>query len=254
MRNDKVTGRRSVFISSKATISPNSLIAPSVQIYGPAIISPHVIIDSNVIIGYPSPVEQSYLKSHLYGLDSVESAAYEELLDSFVSAETVIEKGVVIRAGTVIYSGSYINEKADLAHNIVIRENCKVGRDTNVITGAQVMASVQIGHGCRIAGTLCNRTRVGNCTSMLGHAMHRYKVGVPGHTEPSPKIGNGVVVGREAAIIGDIELGNFSIVGAGAVVTKSVPPYTIWMGNPAVQVGIRNLEECQELKRKVKSY
>lgn len=253
MDNHKVIGG-SGFISSNAIISPNSLIAPSVRIYGPAVIKAHVILDSNVIIGYPSPVEQSQLKSHLRTGGSFIHGSFDDLLDSFVSTETVIEEGVIIRSGTVIYSGSHIDENADLAHNIMVRENCMIGRDTNVITGAQIMSTVHIGHGCRIAGTLCNRTRVGDCTSMLGHAMHRYKVGVPGLIEPSPKIGNGVIVGREVAIVGDVEIGNFSIVGAGAVVTKSIPSFTIWVGNPAVQVRTRNLEECQELYRKVKSY
>ena len=47
-----------------------------------------------------------------------------------------------------------------------------------------------------------------------------------------PSIGNNVVIGAGAIILGDIHIGNNSRVGAGAVVTKSVPPETTVVGNP----------------------
>lgn len=46
-------------------------------------------------------------------------------------------------------------------------------------------------------------------------------------------IGNDVWIGRSAIILAGVELGNGAVVGAGAVVTKSVPPYGVVAGNPA---------------------
>lgn len=46
-------------------------------------------------------------------------------------------------------------------------------------------------------------------------------------------IGNDVWIGTHAVILTDVEVGDGAIVGAGAVVTKSVPPYAIAAGNPA---------------------
>lgn len=252
---EDLTTKNSIgFISPRAVIAENALCAPSVRVYGPARIGANVILGPNVIIGHPSPSEQTRLKSDLQSTRLIGSSAYDEIIDSFVIVETVIEEGTDIRSGTIVYSGTRIAKNADIAHGCLIRENCRIGRDTHVVTGTQIMAAVVIGHGCRIAGTLCNRTRVGNCASMLGHAMHRYKVGVPGHIEPAPNIGDGATIGREAAIVGDVEIGNFAIVGAGAVVTKPIPANTIWMGNPATQAGVRKLEDYQELVRKVNSY
>ena len=251
---DLTTKNNLGFISPRAVIAKSALCAPSVRVYGPAKIGTKVILGPNVIIGHPSPSEQTQLKSHLQSTRLIGSSAYDDIIDSFVIAETVIEEGTVIRSGTIVYSGTRIAKNADIAHACLIRENSRIGRDTLVVTGTQIMAAVVIGHGCRIAGTLCNRTRVGNCASMLGHAMHRYKVGVPGHIEPAPNIGDGATIGREAAIVGDVEIGNFAIVGAGAVVTKSIPANTIWIGNPATQAGVRKLEEYQELVKKVNSY
>ncbi len=48
-----------------------------------------------------------------------------------------------------------------------------------------------------------------------------------------PTIGNGVVIGAHAIVLGNINIGDNSRIGAGAVVTKSVPPNSTVVGNPA---------------------
>lgn len=48
-----------------------------------------------------------------------------------------------------------------------------------------------------------------------------------------PTVGNNVVVGAEAIVLGNITIGENSRIGAGAVVTKSVPPNSTAVGNPA---------------------
>ena len=248
-----VSSMGSCYISERASIARSSLIGSNSYFYGNVKLGPGVIFGPNVIIGHPSPQEQANIRKLILS-QSVYEQSLEDIFDRCVSAETSIEAGVVIRSGTIIYSGSLIQQNADIAHNCLIRENCCIGRDTHVVTGAQIMGSVTIGHGCRIAGTLCNRTQVGNCTSMLGHAMHRFRVGVPGYIEPSPKIGDGVIIGREAAIVGGVEIGDYAVIGAGTVVTKSIPSYSVWVGNPARWVEVQNPEDYRELKRRVEFY
>lgn len=53
------------------------------------------------------------------------------------------------------------------------------------------------------------------------------------------KIGDRVWIGYRALILPGVEIGEGAVVGAGAVVTKDVPPYTIVAGNPAVKIGDR---------------
>jgi virginiamycin A acetyltransferase len=52
-------------------------------------------------------------------------------------------------------------------------------------------------------------------------------------------IGNDVWIGNDVTLIADVRIGNGAVIGARSVITKDVPPYTIWAGNPAVQVGTR---------------
>ena len=239
------------FISINCNIKKNTIVADGVRIYGKVIVNSNVIIEPNVIIGHPSPIEQKNINSYIF---SANKLSYDDIVDMCVSTETIIDEDVVIRSGSVIYSGTHIHKNVDIAHNCLIRENSVIGTDTHIITGSQIMASVNIGHGCRIAGTLCNRTNVGNCTSMLGHVMHKYKMYVPGVLEFSPQIGNGVIVGREVAIIGNVNIGDFSIIGAGSVVTKSIPDGTIWAGNPITQIGYREQKDISELLKRIKLY
>ncbi len=69
---------------------------------------------------------------------------------------------------------------------------------------------------------------------------------------PSPpppkriKIGNDVWIGCNAVILGGVEVGDGAVVGAGAVVTKDVPAYTIVAGNPAKEIKKRFSKEVIE--------
>ena len=50
-------------------------------------------------------------------------------------------------------------------------------------------------------------------------------------------------IGRSAIVLPGVEIGNGAVVGAGAIVTKSVPPYAIVAGNPARIVRYRFSED-----------
>ena len=59
-------------------------------------------------------------------------------------------------------------------------------------------------------------------------------------------IGNNVFVGANTTILPGISIGDFSIVGAGSVVTKSIPANEVWAGNPA-----RKICSFEEYKNKI---
>jgi UDP-2-acetamido-3-amino-2,3-dideoxy-glucuronate N-acetyltransferase len=50
-------------------------------------------------------------------------------------------------------------------------------------------------------------------------------------------VGKGASIGANATIVCGHDIGEFAFIGAGAVVTKNVPPYSLWVGNPAKQMG-----------------
>ena len=74
--------------------------------------------------------------------------------------------------------------------------------------------------------------------------------GIDGHpyTKGHTKIGNDVWIGFRAIILSGVQIGDGAVIGAGAVVTKNVEPYSIVAGNPAKLIKRRfNADEIKKL-------
>jgi serine O-acetyltransferase len=83
--------------------------------------------------------------------------------------------------------------------------------------------------GCIVLGTFVKIGR--NCTIAHGVTIGHGRGGKTGESG-APSIGNRVYVGPGAIIIGQIEIGDDALIGAGAVVVRSVPPSGVVAGNP----------------------
>lgn len=104
-----------------------------------------------------------------------------------------------------------------------------------ILTGIYLPGRCQIGSGLHIShfgGIILNtQSSLGeNCNISQGMT-----IGVKhaGKYAGVPKIGNRVYIGPNAILIGGIEIGDDAAIGAGAVVTKPVPPRAVMVGNPA---------------------
>lgn len=51
-----------------------------------------------------------------------------------------------------------------------------------------------------------------------------------------PRLGNNIYIGAGSAIFGEISIGDNVIIGANSLVNKTIPPNTIWAGNPAKRI------------------
>ena len=105
--------------------------------------------------------------------------------------------------------------------------------------GVDIHPATRIGRGIMIdhaTGVVIGETAVvGDNVSML----HSVTLGGTGKEEQDrhPKIGNGVLIGAGATVLGDIEIGESSKIAAGSVVLHSVAPRTTVAGVPAKPVG-----------------
>ncbi|MFA5183837.1 MAG: serine O-acetyltransferase [Syntrophales bacterium] len=95
--------------------------------------------------------------------------------------------------------------------------------------GARIGKKVFIDHGCGVV--------IGE-TTVIGDNVTIYQGVTLGGTgkgkgKRHPTIGNNVVIGAEAIVLGNITIGEYARVGAAAVVTKPVPPHSTVVGNPA---------------------
>lgn len=123
-------------------------------------------------------------------------------------------------------------------HYITIGCNCYIGRYS------QIECDTQIGDNVLIA----------NCVALVGRYDHHYQsIGVPIRMasqirdneydwrgrDLAVKIGNDVWIGYGAILLSGVNVGSYSIIAAGSVVTKDVEPFSIVGGNPAKQIGCR---------------
>lgn len=152
---------------------------------------------------------------------------------------TIIGEKALIRSATVIYAGNRIGENFQTGHHVLIREDNEIGNNVSIGSGSVVEFSVVIEDNVRIHSgafipeycVLKKGCWIGPCV-VLTNVYHplcpKAKKCRKGAT-----IGVGAKIGANATILPDITIGSYSLVGAGSLVTKDVPPNSVVAGNPA---------------------
>ncbi|MGX5857995.1 serine O-acetyltransferase [Dyadobacter jiangsuensis] len=112
------------------------------------------------------------------------------------------------------------------------------------ILGIEIPFKTQIGSSLRLyhgqALVINDGTKIGyNCTIRHSTTIGNKRIS-DGSFSACPIIGDNVDIGAGACLVGPIQVGNNAVIGAGAVVTKDVPPYAVVAGNPAKIIRILN--------------
>lgn len=147
--------------------------------------------------------------------------------------------GCVIRSHTVIYAGNTIGAGLQTGHHVVIREANTIGDHVSIGTHSIVEHHVQIGDGVRLhSRVFVPEYSILEAGCWLGPGVMvtnaRYPVskGVKDRLEGA-HVEEGAIIGANATLLPGVRIGARALVGAGAVVTKDVPPGAVVIGNPA---------------------
>lgn len=142
----------------------------------------------------------------------------------------------------VLYEGVAVGEDCVIEDLVRVGYNSQVGSRTRLMYGAYLCDRVVIGADARVAGFVCDGTRVGDRSTVMGELVHEYTHPHRGWwevDEEAPVIEADSVVGYGARVVGGVRVGRRSYVAAGAVVTKPVPPEHVVTGinvqTPAAQ-------------------
>ncbi len=148
-----------------------------------------------------------------------------------------------LRRGTVIYDGSRIGARFSTGHNVVVRESNQIGEDVSIWSnsvidyGCVLGSRVKVHSNCYVAqfsvleddvflapgASLANDLYPGDETSAA--------------QMQGPLIRRGAQLGVNVTVLPYVEIGAGAIIGAGAVVTRDVPPRAIVRGQPARVTG-----------------
>lgn len=126
------------------------------------------------------------------------------------------------------------------------RESAPAGGDTSTLLFAKGEGKIRIGDGCGISNatlyacesiTLGKQVFVGGSTKIYDTDFHwldfEKRTHEPGGAVSPVVIKDGAFIGTHCLILKGVTIGEKAIVGAGSVVTKSIPDGEIWAGNPA---------------------
>ena len=149
-------------------------------------------------------------------------------MNYFAHDSAVIDAGATIGANTKIWHFSHIMPKA------VIGENCNIGQNVFIADGVIIGNNVKIQNNVSLYTGVVVEDDVFLGPSMVFTNVVNPRSFVERKTEYKPTIvRKGVSIGANATIVCGNEIGEYALIGAGAVVTKPVLPYSLMLGVPA---------------------
>lgn len=153
------------------------------------------------------------------------------------SRPPVIGRNHTIRSNSIIYNDVVIGDNFRTGHNVVIRENTNIGDDVLIGTNTVIEGDVIIGNDVSIQSNVYIPTNsviednvfIGPCACFIND---KYPVRI-NYELQGPKIRRGASIGGNTTFLSNVEIGEGSIVAAGAIVIHSVPPFYLAIGTPA---------------------
>jgi len=150
----------------------------------------------------------------------------------FVHETAIVDEGASIGEGVKIWHFSHIMTKCKIG------DRCNIGQNVVISPGVELGKNVKIQNNVSIyEGVTCDDdvflgpsmvfTNVTNPRSAINRRGQYSKT----------HVGKGASIGANATIVCGHDIGNYGFIGAGAVVTKTVPAYALVVGNPAKQLG-----------------
>lgn len=154
-------------------------------------------------------------------------------METFFAHKTaVIDKGCEIGIGTKIWHFSHIMP------NSKIGENCNIGQNVVISPNVVLGKNVKVQNNVSIyTGVICEDD-VFLGPSMVFTNVINPRSAIIRKDEYKPTfVRKGASIGANATIICGNEIGEYALIGAGAVVTKEVLPFALVVGNPSKQIG-----------------
>ena len=156
----------------------------------------------------------------------------ENALPYFVHESAYVDEGAEVDAGTKVWHFSHVMKGARIGRRCVIGQNVNVDGGVTIGSNVKIQNNVSVYTGTVIEddvflGPSCVLTNVSNPRSQVNrHALYE-----------TTWLKRGCTIGANATIVCGVTIGRYAFVGAGSVVTRSVPDFALVIGNPARQDG-----------------
>lgn len=154
-----------------------------------------------------------------------------------VHPSALIEPGVSLGAGTSVWDGVHVRRGARIGRSCIVGEKTYIAYDVVIGNCVKINAAVYVCAGVTIEDFCMLSAHVVFTNDRYPRAGNADLTGLE-TSDPTDEtletvVRRGTTIGANATIGPGIELGEFSMIGMGSVVTRSVPAYRLVLGNPA---------------------
>jgi len=150
----------------------------------------------------------------------------------FAHETAVIDAGCTIGKGTKIWHFSHIMKDA------VIGENCNLGQNVVVSPGVILGNNVKVQNNVSIyTGVICEDDVFLGPSMVFTNISNPRSAVIRRDQYVTTTVRRGASIGANVTIVCGNEIGEYSLIGAGAVITKNVKPFALVVGNPGRQTG-----------------
>jgi acetyltransferase-like isoleucine patch superfamily enzyme len=197
-------------------------------------IHPSAIVYEGTVLGEGVRVLENAVVGKQPSLGASSTAKREPLPPARIGDGTVISTGAIVFAGSTVGANCIVGDQSCIRERVRMADDCVLGRgslienDTTVGTGTRIQAEAYI----TAYSTLEEDVFIAPCVvttndNFMGRTERRREL------MKGPTIRRSARVGGGAVICPGVEIGTEAFVGAGAVVTKDVPPRKLVVGSPA---------------------
>jgi acetyltransferase-like isoleucine patch superfamily enzyme len=209
-------------------------------------IHPSAIVYEGTVLGAGVRVLENAVVGKQPSLGASSTAKREPLPPVTIGDGTVVSTGAIVFAGSSIGANCIVGDQSCIRERVVMADDCILGRgslienDTTVGAGTRIQAEAYI----TAYSTLEQDVFIAPCVvttndNFMGRTEKRKSL------MKGPTIRRGARIGGGAILCPGIEVGEEAFVGAGAVVTKDVPPGKLVVGSPARVLRDVNDEELR---------
>lgn len=158
----------------------------------------------------------------------------------FVHDSAIVDDGAIVGAESKIWHYTHVCSTAEIGSGCVLGQNVFVADGVKLGNNVRVQNNVSIYSGVLIeddafCGPSCVFTNVINPRSQVSRK-DEFK---------NTYVRKGATIGANATIVCGNEIGKYAFIAAGAVVTKSVPPFSVFAGVPAKHIGWISMAGCR---------
>ncbi len=158
-----------------------------------------------------------------------------EKLDYFLHGSSYVDNDVSIGEGTKIWhfshiqSGTSIGEKCSIGQNVNIGNNVKIGSYVKIQNNVSVYEGVELEDyvfcGPSVVFTNIKRPR----SEFPQRGSEHYQKTV---------VKKSASIGANVTVVCGVTIGEYALIGAGSLIVKDVPPFSLVVGNPGIVIGI----------------